>query len=163
MSVKKVGNWKKAKALLSNPKAAKLKRDLYKATVQSALQLERDIKKGIQSQAPGGKPFKPLAPSTVMAKGSSKALIDTGFLINAITTRIQGEKAFVGLLRGTTNKDGEPIANIGASMEYGATVQSSDGRVFMIPARPFLGPSFDAARESIVERFQAVLENGYNG
>jgi hypothetical protein len=38
------------------------------------------------------------------------------------------DKAFVGLLRGTVNKDGENMVNIGAVMEYGATInQTSSG------------------------------------
>ncbi len=35
-----------------------------------------------------------LAESTIRRKGSSKALIDTGFLINAITQKIMGDRAF---------------------------------------------------------------------
>jgi hypothetical protein len=37
--------------------------------------------------------------------------------------KIMADKAFVGLLRGAGNKDGEDMVNIGAVMEYGATIK----------------------------------------
>ena len=40
-------------------------------------------------------------------------------------TQIMADKAFVGLLRGTVNAQGEDVVNIGAVMEYGATTQTA--------------------------------------
>lgn len=38
------------------------------------------------------------------------------------------------------NADGESLANIGAIMEYGATIPLPNGNSIIIPARPFLEP-----------------------
>lgn len=72
-------------------------------TVKNASLRMWEIQRGIKSQAPGGTPFAKLAESTIDRKGSSKALIDTGFLVNAITQKIMADTAFIGLLRGTGN------------------------------------------------------------
>ena len=104
MPVKRFGDWDKVKARLENNPGARLAKAIRQATIQNALLLVREIKRGILAQAPGGVPFTPLAESTVERKGSSKALIDTGFLLNSITQRILADHAFVGLLRGTVNK-----------------------------------------------------------
>jgi phage gpG-like protein len=140
MKVKKFGDWKRLDAVLKNCLPARMEKALNRAATKCALLLVREIKKGIKAQAPGGKKFTPLAEATIEKKGSSKALIDTGFLLSAITQKIVSDKAFVGLLRGTRNKDGDEIVNIGAIMEFGATVQMPSGATIVIPARPFLHP-----------------------
>jgi phage gpG-like protein len=118
----------------------RLAKALRQATIRNSLFLVREIQRGIRSQSPGSQAFAELAESTIARKGSSKALIDTGFLVNAITQKIMADKAFVGLLRGTVNKDGEDIVNIGAVMEYGATIKHPSGATIIIPPRPFLHP-----------------------
>ncbi|WP_242637537.1 hypothetical protein [Desulfobacter hydrogenophilus] len=75
-----------------------------------------------------------LAESTIERKGLSKALIDTGFLVNAIIQKIMANKAVVGLLRGVVNKDGEYMVNIGAVLECGAPIKHPNGAA-IIPAR----------------------------
>ena len=140
MRTSKYGQWKKLDAVLKNCLPARMEKALNRAATKCALLLVREIKKGIKSQSPGGKKFAPLAEATIEKKGSSKALIDTGFLLSAITQIIKGDVAFVGLLRGTRNKDGDEIVNIGAIMEFGATVQMPNGVTIVIPARPFLHP-----------------------
>jgi len=135
---------------------------LRHATIRNALFLVREIQRGIRSQSPGGQSFAKLAESTIERKGSSKALIDTGFLINAITQKIMVDKAFVGLLRGTVNKDGEDIVNIGAVMEYGATIKHPSGGIIIIPARPFLHPVMEKYRDQIIRNYrQAIRMIGY--
>jgi len=69
-----------------------------------------------------------LAESTIASKGSNKTLIDTGCLINSITQRIRADRAFVGLLCGAVNKDGDDLVNICAVMEYGAPSSSPTAR-----------------------------------
>ena len=157
MGVKRFGDWDKARAKLANAPGARLALALRQATIKNAILLVREIKRGIRSQAPGGKPFAKLAESTIKRKGSSKALIDTGFLVNAITQKIMADRAFVGLLRGTVNKDGEDMVNIGAVMEYGATIQHPGGAVIVIPPRPFLHPTMQKYRKQIIENhLQAI-------
>jgi phage gpG-like protein len=159
MGVKRFGDWDKARAKLAGNPGARLALALRQATVKNAILLVREIKRGIRSQAPGGKPFVKLAESTIRRKGSSKALIDTGFLVNAITQKIMADRAFVGLLRGTVNKDGDDMVNIGAVMEYGATIQHPNGAVIVIPPRPFLHPVMEKYREQVIENYRAAIRS----
>ena len=153
----KTGDWMKAVNRLE-----KLGQDIDKvtkrATIKAAMLLVREIKLGIRNQAPGGKPFVPLAESTIDKKGSSKALIDTGFLINAITQKIVNDQAFVGILRGSVGKDGTDRANIGAIMEFGATITMPSGRTVIIPPRPFIHPTFEVMRPKIISMYRDALE-----
>jgi len=158
MGVKRFGDWDKARAKLAGNPGARMALALRQATVKNAILLVREIKRGIRSQAPGGKPFVKLAESTIRRKGSSKALIDTGFLVNAITQKIMADRAFVGLLRGTVNKDGDDMVNIGAVMEYGATIQHPNGAVIVIPPRPFLHPVMEKYRDEILENYRKAVD-----
>ncbi len=157
MGVRRTGDWGKARAKLAAAPGARLILALKQATLKNALLLVREIKRGIRSQAPGGKPFAKLAVSTIRRKGSTKALIDTGFLVNAITQKIVVEGAFVGLVRGTVNKEGQDLVNIGAVMEYGATIQHPNGATIIIPARPFLHPVMAKRRKQIVEHYREAI------
>jgi len=157
MTVRRTGDWDKARAKINASLGPRLAAALKQATIRNALLLVREIQRGIRSQSPGGKPFVKLAQSTIDRKGSSKALIDTGFLVNAITQKIMADKAFVGLLRGTVNKDGEDMVNIGAVMEYGATIQHPSGATIIIPARPFLHPVMEKHRKEILENYRQAI------
>mgnify|MGYP000849197244 CR=1 FL=1 len=157
MTVRRTGDWDKARAKINASIGPRLAVALKQATIRNALLLVREIQRGIRSQAPGGKPFAKLAQSTIDRKGSSKALIDTGFLVNAITQKIMADKAFVGLLRGTVNKDGEDMVNIGAVMEYGATIQHPNGATIIIPARPFLHPVMEKHRMEILNNYRQAI------
>ncbi len=157
MKVKKFGDWNRLDAALKNCLPARMEKALNRAATKSALLLVREIKKGIKSQAPGGKAFEPLAKATIEKKGSSKALIDTGFLLSSITQIIKSDKAFVGLLRGTRNKDGDEIVNIGAIMEYGATIKHPNGATIIIPPRPFLHPVMEQYKDEIKRNYQEAI------
>jgi len=157
MTVRRTGEWDKARAKLNASLGPRLAVALRQATIRNALLLVREIQRGIRSQAPGGVPFVQLAESTIDRKGSSKALIDSGFLVNSITQKIMADKAFVGLLRGTVNKDGEDMVNIGAIMEYGATIHHPNGATIIIPPRPFLHPVMEQYREEILENYQKAV------
>ncbi len=158
MNTSKFGDWKRLEAALHNCLPARMERALHEAATKCALVLVREIKKGIKDQAPGGKAFTPLAKVTIAKKGSSKALIDTGFLLSSITQVIEGDTAFVGLLRGTRNKDGDEIVNIGAVMEFGATIKHPSGATIVIPARPFLHPVMEKHKDEIKKIFaEAIL------
>jgi hypothetical protein len=157
MGVKRTGDWDKARARLNAGLGPRLANALRQATIRNALFLVREIQRGIRSQSPGGQAFVKLAESTIERKGSSKALIDTGFLINAITHRIMADKAFVGLIRGTANKEGEDIVNIGAVMEYGATITHPGGASIIMPPRPFLHPVMEKYRKQVVENYRRAI------
>ena len=154
MGVRRTGDWDKARAKLTTGMGPRLATALRQATIRNALFLVREIQRGIRSQA-----LVKLAESTTLRKGSSKALIDTGFLVNAITQKIMADKAFVGLLRGTVNKDGEDMVNIGAVMEYGATINHPNGATIIIPARPFLHPVMEKYREQILQNYREAIRS----
>ena len=157
MEISRSGDWEKAKRLLTNGFNQRLALVIRKATIKNALLLVREIQRGIRSQAPGGKQFAPLAQVTIERKGSSKALIDTGFLVNSITQKIMSDGAFVGLLRTSVSKDGESVANIGAIMEYGATINHPSGAVIVIPPRPFLHPTMLKYRDDVIENYRQAI------
>ncbi len=159
MSVKRFGDWDKVKKRLENAPGTRLSKAIRQATIQNAMLLVREIKRGIIAQAPGGVPFEPLAESTIERKGSSKALIDTGFLINAITQRILADGAFVGLLRGAVNPKGEDMVNIGAIMEYGATIPMPNGNTIIIPPRPFFVVTLEELRRELKNNVQEAILN----
>lgn len=113
--------------------------------------LKRLMVVGIRKQAPGGIPFKPLAPSTIMAKGSTKALINHGDLIRSINVkRISSGIYFVGVHKMSKAKAGKNLANIAEVMEFG----TKDKRV---PARPFLIPAFDEWKKGSQKRLLASI------
>lgn len=157
MEIDRFGDWEKAKRLLTNGFNQRLALAIRKATIKNALLLVREIKRGIRSHAPGGQQFAPLAQVTIERKGSSKALIDTGFLVNSITQKIVSDGAFVGLLRTSISKDGGSVANIGAIMEYGATINHPNGAVIVIPPRPFLHPTMLKYRDEVIENYRRAL------
>lgn len=130
---------------------------IRQATIKNALLLVREIKRGIRDQAPGGKQFAPLAQVTIDRKGSSKALIDTGFLVNSITQKIMSDRAFIGLLRTSLYKGGESAANIGTIMEYGCTINHPNGAVIVIPPRPFLHPTMEKYRNEVIGNYREAL------
>jgi phage gpG-like protein len=99
---------------------------------------------------------------TIERKGSSKALIDTGFLLNSITQKIMSDGAFVGLLRSSVYKEGENLANIGAILEYGCTINHPSGAVIVIPPRPFLHPTMEKYRDEVIENYRQALSSVFN-
>lgn len=159
MGVRRFGDWDEAKARLAGGFGKRFELAIRQATIKNALLLVREIKRGIRDQAPGGKQFAPLAQVTIERKGSSKALIDTGFLLNAITQKILSDGAFIGLLRTSISKDGESVANIGAIMEYGCTINHPSGAVIVIPPRPFLHPTMLKYRDEVIENYRQALHS----
>ena len=136
-----------------NKIATTLEKHIKSSVFAEAHNLRTMITKGIRAQAPGGKRFKPLHPSTIKRKKSSKALIDKGDLIRSINVKKinNGDGYFVGVHRFEKTEDGESLANIAEIHEFG----TKDGR---IPERPFLRPSFDKWSKGASDRiFQRVI------
>ncbi len=158
MGAGRIGDWNKVRNL-TTALDKKLQVAIYKATVKNAFLLKKEITQGIKKQSPGGEAFTPLKDATKKRKGSSKALIDTGFLINAITVLLMKDKAFIGLLRTAINKSGDSVANIGAIMEYGATINRPGGGVIIIPARPFLHPVIEKFRDQVVKNYLGAIKD----
>lgn len=166
MGIDRVGQWFAVAKILQGSTRG-IRAVIDKTVLQEAHFFRKEIVKGIRTQKPGGKAFKPLAKNTIRtrrAKGfrGRKALIRSGGLRNSITVVKVGTGAFVGILRSARNKDGESLVNIGEIHEFGrgpflvpvtaksraflgaAGVSPIPGRVAVItiPARPFLRPVF---------------------
>ena len=156
IDVTKFGDWEKALKGLSGL-GQRLQRALEKEVRDMAMLLVRETKKGIVSGAPGGETFAPNAPSTIARKGSSKPLIDTGVLLSSIVEIIKGDEAFVGVLYTARSKSGDSMANIGAVMEFGATITMPSGATIVIPPRPFLAPVMKQHLPKIMENFKKAI------
>jgi len=55
------------------------------------------------------------------------------------------------------NKDGEDLVNIGAVMEYSATIRHPDGALIVIPPRPFLHPVMEKYRDQVLENYRLAI------
>lgn len=158
MAVTRTGDWARARRLLAGG-GARLKVAVSTALRQEGHALRKDVVQGITSQAPGGQPFKPLAPTTLAARqlkggGGSKALIRRGDLRNSITVIASGDEVFVGILRKARGKGGASTANVAEIHEFGAGP-------FVVPMTPkmrrFL---FAVLRRAGVERSSSGGGNG---
>jgi hypothetical protein len=111
LRVLKYGDWDKARAILG-----KGTRPIFsaagKAWEQEAKFLKRRLQEGIKAQAPGGKSFKPLAPTTLAVRkflgfNGNKALMVTREFLQAIAVKKLGRRGtatfqvFVGILNGS--------------------------------------------------------------
>jgi phage gpG-like protein len=159
MAVERFGDWDKVRKHLDGSLGARLTVAIRNATIRNAMLLVREIQRGVKSQSPGGQQFVELAESTIAQKGSSKALIDTGFLLNSITQKIINDRAFVGLLRTSVRGNGKSVANIGAIMEYGATIQHPNGATIIIPPRPFLHPVMLKYRDVVLQNYHNAISS----
>ena len=124
MNVKKIGPWSQAgKLLAAAPKRIHAAFD--KALLQEAQFLRTKIVEGIREQAPGGRAFTPLAPTTLAIRQfrgfhGTKALLVHGDLRNSITVTKDGDQVFVGVLRTARNRAGKSLVDIAALHEHGS-------------------------------------------
>jgi len=125
------------------------------AVLRSGQYLRKQWIMGIRSQAPGGRKFKPLAQSTIDAKGSSKALIDQGDMIRSINVqKVQvggkGIVVFVGIHRTVVSRDGKSMANLAEIHETGSLKVKNRP-----PARPHMAPSWRVWKQHASKQFAA--------
>lgn len=124
VDVKKIGPWSRVgKLLAAAPRRMQAAFD--KALLQEAQFLRTKIVEGIREQAPGGRAFTPLAPTTLAIRQfrgfrGTKALIVQGDLRNSITVIKDGDRVFVGVLRTARNRAGRSLVDIAALQEYGS-------------------------------------------
>ncbi len=124
MGVVRTGDWALARRLLAGG-GARLKGAVATALRQEGQALRKEVVEGITSQAPGGQPITPLAPTTLAIRqfkgfGGSKALIQRGDLRNSITVVADEDEVFVGILRKARGKGGSSVANVAEIHEFGA-------------------------------------------
>lgn len=144
--ITKVGDWQLARQLVSTAQK-RLKDATDKAVLQEAQFFRTKVVEGIREQAPGGQPFKPLAPTTLAIRRFSgfkgtKSLLVRGDLRNSVVVVRQPGGVFVGVLRTAKGKDGQALVNVAAVHELG----SRPIVVKLTPkARRFLHAAFRAA------------------
>jgi hypothetical protein len=119
--IAKTGSWDAARKKLE--KASGLKKRLAIALRRAVLVVEREMKLGLRSGAPGGEPFRPLAPWTVFLRRShsSSPLLDNGDLLGAISTKVDDValEGFVGVIRRGAGSSGVDRARIAEIHEFG--------------------------------------------
>jgi hypothetical protein len=124
IDVKKIGPWSRVgKLLASAPRRMQAAFD--KALLQEGQFLRTKIVEGIREQAPGGRAFAPLAPTTLAIRQfrgfrGTKALLVQGDLRNSITVVKDGDRVLVGVLRTARSRDGKSLVDIAALQEHGS-------------------------------------------
>jgi hypothetical protein len=103
LKVVKIGDWTRVGQLLSGA-PQRVQAAIDKAMRKEGHFLRTKIVEGIREQAPGGRAFAPLAPTTLAIRrfrgfGGTKALIAGGDLRNSITVTREGDQVFVGVHR----------------------------------------------------------------
>lgn len=177
--IEKVGDWNASAKVLSEAHD-RLYEAIRRGLHQTGQRMRTAIVKGIRDQAPGGKTFAPITALTASRKGSSKALIHHGDLMNAITYRVDEGKlqVFVGILRNTRGRNKETgapyMVDIADVHEFGRVIEVTPKmrRFFLrefgialkpttthiyIPARPFLRPVFEAEKGNVLKEFHRLV------
>lgn len=152
------GDWGKAATILGTaPRRLRVAMD--RAVFQEAQFFRRKVVEGIREQAPGGRAFKPLRPTTLAIRRfrgftGTKALIVRGDLRNAYTVVRKvtplGAEAWIGVRRNARGRGGQNLANIAEIMEFGS--------------RPIVIPVTPAMRKFLMAAFsKAGLSGGGTG
>jgi hypothetical protein len=122
--VKKAGDWDLARRVLTGM-PERLERAVDQALRQEAQLLRSEVVKGITSQAPGGRPFEPLAPNTLASRRlkrfrGTKALLRNADLRNAIQPIVRNGQMFVGVPRKAKGRDGASLVDVARLNEFGS-------------------------------------------
>ncbi|MEO7730520.1 MAG: hypothetical protein ABIY55_06070 [Kofleriaceae bacterium] len=122
--IKKIGPWSQVGKLLANA-PRRLQVAVDKAVLQEAQFVRTKIIEGIREQAPGGRAFTPLAPTTLAIRRfrgvrGTKALIVEGDLRNSITVTKDGDRVLVGVLRTARGRAEKPLVDVAALHEHGS-------------------------------------------
>jgi len=164
MGFELVGEWGKFKQFVAEmkekiPEASKL------ALHRVGLKAQRDLRTGVLSGAPGGKPYPPNHPFTVQRKGSSKPMVHHGDFVGAINYQMVADNAvFVGIKRGARKHGSLDTVNLAEIHERGCIIKvtpkmraylHSQGlhlkpstQYIRIPPRPTFGPVWEAENEN---------------
>jgi hypothetical protein len=133
VTILRTGDWTRARDLIAKlPQEGA--RAFRGAVLQEAHQLRKQIVEGLNTQAPGGQPLKPLDDLTRAARRlrrftGTKALIRRGDLRNGIAVIETGRAIFVGIPRSAVSQDGRSLLDI-------ATIQENGTDPIIIPITP---------------------------
>ena len=156
------GDWKKISNIL-NP--AKLQATMKRCLARIGNYGASEVKKGIQSGAPGGQTFTPDSALTLARKSpKTKPLIEHGDLLGRVNYQVfnDNDGVFIGVKKGVKrkhNKDADTV-QIAAVHEFGCTIKvtpemraylhyqgihlKTDTTHIHIPPRPFLRPVLES-------------------
>lgn len=173
MSVQFTGDWNKVMKIIQDMEK-KWEQAKKRALSKVGQHLVSKLKRGMRDQKPGGQPYDPLHPFTVMRKKSRKALIDHGDLLASITMKLENNMLFVGVLRQAKNDQGESLANLAEIHEFGVEIPvtpkmrkylhaaglhlKATTTVIKIPARPTFQPILESEADEIVKILEAEFK-----
>lgn len=146
MGVQKFGDWDLVTNLAKNMSADTLRANKI-SLAQIAARAEASAVKHIRDQDLKWAPLDPKYMERKKKKGfSTKTMIRTSSYMQAVTSKVndQGTQSFAGVTRKAKNKEGEQIADIAKTMEYGSVVQG-------IPARPLWKPVFSEMKKYLAQ------------
>ena len=116
--------------------------------------LEGEIKKTITSGRPD---WKKLKPATIKHKKSSKPLMDTGAMRNAVTHKVEpkNDRVLVGIFRASAEVGadikGEEAVNVAAVHEWGSPKRG-------IPKRSFIRSTFDEKKDEAGKLMESEVD-----
>jgi hypothetical protein len=124
IEIRRIGRWTRVGQLLAAA-PRRMQAAFDKALLQEGHFLRTKIVEGIREQAPGGRAFAALAPTTLAIRRfrgfhGTKALLVQADLRNSITVVRDGDRVLVGVLRTARNRAGRSLVDIAALQEYGS-------------------------------------------
>lgn len=136
MGVTRIGDWDRVEGLIGN-----IGREMIEARDISlkrwGLKAEQIAVRHISKQDLAWKELKPATLAEKIRKGfSENILVRTSTYFQSITSWAIGNSVYAGIHQKAVSKDGEVLADIAATHEYGS-------RSGNIPARPLWKPTFD--------------------
>lgn len=153
---------------------------------QEAHALRNEVVQGLTQQVPGGESIRPPSPLILAVRqlagfGGTKALIVTAELRNSIALIVEGDEAFIGVVRSVRSIDGKSLVDLAQLHEFGGPPviipispkmrrylfvllreagktptgggTSRGAIVVQVSARPFLRPAFEKFRQGAERRF----------
>jgi phage gpG-like protein len=155
------GQWGRVRQILTQG----LKRAKPVAIKQAAAYFEGQVKKNLTSGGRlAGKPFRPLAASTLRRRRKGKGagrptpLVDTGDMRNSVhPVVLDDHTAFVGIRRGEIGRAGQNLLDIAQVHEFGTVSTKA------IPARPFLRPVVHKFAQAAGQVYARALKREFEG
>lgn len=146
MELKKFGDWGVVTNMAKNM-SSDIKHSNKIALAQIALRAEAMAVKHLRDQDLKWKPLSKKYIESKRKKGlSDKTLIATSSYMQAITSDVNqaGTASSAGVFRKSKGKNGENIADIAKTMEYGSIVRN-------IPARPLWKPVYSEMKKWLIK------------
>lgn len=133
---KLVGDWSGAKSMIKGM-PRNFKTAMRQALPKVGLKGERIAVKFIQTQELGWEPLSEKYLAFKLRSGKSeKIYVKESDYMQAITSKVEKDSVFIGVIKKVYNEKGDEIADIALTLEYGSEKRG-------IPARPLWRPTYD--------------------